>query len=291
MVLERNSPAVVTLLTELITAALLIFIFGFFPELKKYSKLTRTKGMSALVGMGVLAGVCGPLFSLIGYSNSAVLNGVLLITLQSPIVILGSAFFLREKIRWNHTLGMIVLIIGLIAYETKFFLVWPQFVWNDLFFFLSAVAFAASNIIYKKHLSHISHELVLIIRNLIGGLLIFAGLILFSTEGAVRVSFDFQSLTGIGLIVLVPIIIAQSLWYTSLEKVKNSEAAFFDTLYPLFATLFAFILRHEVVSREQIIGGIIMIVGLMIAQIHWRRMPGEPILHRNHVRLQYFKQH
>lgn len=286
--LESNSPAVVAFLTEILTGVILLFSFGIYPELKKIRRLHGHKAFWIFLSMGFLAGVVGPLAMQIGYMHSSVLNGVLLISLQTPLLIILAKFFLREKIHINHVVGILVSIIGLVAYATDLFSVMPRFVPNDMYFLLAATAFACSNLIYKKKISHVSHELVLIVRNLIGGLTIFAGMIFFSVEGSsIQVSFDQKSMLAVGAIVLVPIIMAQSLWYSALTKIKAREAAFFDTLYPLFAAGIAYAVLNEKISFEQFVGGTIMMAGILISQMHWH-------LSREawqDFRLQHFKQH
>ena len=100
-------------------------------------------------------------------------------------------------------------------------------------------------------------------------------------------SFDTESLFGMGLIVLLPIIAAQGLWYFSLEKIKNTEAALLNSLYPIFATLIAFFALHENIVWYQILGGGIMIGGLMISHVHFSHHKMYP----DHLRLQSFKHH
>ncbi len=285
--LEHNSPAVVAFLTEILTGVILLFSFGVFPELKKIRRLHGHKAFYIFISMGILAGVIGPLSMLMGYTHSSVLNGVLLISLQTPLVVILASIFLHEKIHLNHVLGIIVSVTGLVAYTTNLFTTLPYFTRYDLYFLLAAVAFACSNILYKKKISHVSHELVLIVRNLIGGLTIFAGMIFFSGEGQIQVSFDRQSLLFIGLIVLVPIIMAQSLWYSSLEKIKAREAAFFDTLYPLFAAGIAFAILGENITLPQFFSGTIMMTGILISQFHWHFSRAS----WQDFRLQHFKQH
>lgn len=286
-VLEHNSPAVVSFLTEILTGVLLLFSFGFLPEIKKFLHLRERKALWILISMGLLAGTVGPVAMQMGFAHSSVLNGVLLISLQSPLVIILSRIFLKEKIRANHIVGILAVIIGLVAYNTNLFSVRPHFSVYDSYFLLAAIAYSVSNIIYKKKISHVSHELALLIRNLFGGLMIFGAISLFSLESSVRVSFDAQSLIGIGLIVVIPILIAQSLWYSALEKIKSTEAAFFDALYPMFAAGIAFFARGESMTFEQIVGGAIMMGGILFSQIHWH---GHPTAWHE-VRLQHFKQH
>ncbi len=285
--LAHNSPAVVAFLTEILTGCILLFSFGVYPELKKISRLHNHKAFYIFLSMGFLAGVVGPLSMQMGYAHSTVLNGVLLLSLQTPFMVILAKIMLREKIHFNHVVGIFISLIGLAAYSTDLFSVKPHFSLNDSYFVLAAVAFAFANILYKKKISHVSHELVLIVRNIIGGLTIFAGMMFFSVEGSITVSFDQDSLLAIGLIVAIPIIAAQSLWYAALTKIKGSEAAFYDALYPLFATAVAFVFMREEVHYAQFVGGTIVMAGILVSQMH---------LHFDKVawqdfRLQHFKQH
>lgn len=286
-VLQKNSPIVLTFMTEILSVAVLVFIFGFFPELKKYLAMKKKKNIIYLVGMGVFAGVLGPLFNLTGLQHSTVINLVVLISLQTPFTVLLSYIFLKEKISISYFIGVIISIFGIGIYGTNFFQLPLQFTWNDLYFVAAALAFSAGDVLYKKKLSHISHEMVLISRNLFGALIIFLTITIFSVEAHFDVSFDQVSTIGIILIVLIPIIIAQSLWYGSLEKIKTTQAAVFDSMYFVFASIIAFIVLREDISVYQFLGGLVMVTGLIISQLNLRIH----FLDNYRLKLQSFKQH
>jgi drug/metabolite transporter (DMT)-like permease len=135
--------------------------------------------------------------------------------------------------------------------------------------------------------SHLPHEMVLIVRNMVGSLIIFLVMTFLSVESGLQVSFDTESLIGMVLIVLFPIIIAQGLWYFSLEKIKSTDAALLHSFYPIFATLIAFFILHESILWHQILGGGIIIGGLMISQVHFSHHH----MYADHLRLQNFKHH
>ncbi|MEK7644461.1 MAG: DMT family transporter, partial [Patescibacteria group bacterium] len=195
-VLQRNSPIVLTFLTEILSVAVLIFVFGFFPELKKYLAMKKKKNLIYLVGMGIFAGVLGPLLNLTGLRHSSVINLVVLVSLQTPFTVLLSYIFLKEKITINYFAGVVLSVLGIAIYGTDFFQIPLQFTWNDLYFVAAALAFSAGDVLYKKKLSHISHEMVLISRNLFGALIIFLAIALFSGETRFDVSFDQVSTIG-----------------------------------------------------------------------------------------------
>lgn len=286
-VLEKNSPIVLTFLTEILSVAVLIFVFGFFPELKKYLAMKKKKNLVYLLGMGIFAGVLGPLLNLTGLAHSSVINLVVLVSLQTPITVLLSYIFLKEKINASYFAGVLLSILGIGIYGTDFFQLPLQFTWNDLYFVAAALAFSAGDVLYKKKLSHISHEMVLISRNLFGALIIFLAIVLFSAETQFAVSFDQVSMIGIILIVLIPIIIAQTLWYGSLEKIKTNQAAVFDSMYLVFASMIAYIVLGEEVRFYQLLGGVVMVAGLVVSQLTFRIH----FLDNYRLKLQSFKQH
>ncbi len=286
-VLQRNSPIVLTFLTEILSVAVLIFVFGFFPELKKYLAMKKKKNLIYLVGMGIFAGVLGPLLNLTGLRHSSVINLVVLVSLQTPFTVLLSYIFLKEKITINYFAGVVLSVLGIAIYGTDFFQIPLQFTWNDLYFVAAALAFSAGDVLYKKKLSHISHEMVLISRNLFGALSIFLAIAWFSGETRFDVSFDQVSTIGIILIVFIPIIIAQTLWYGSLEKIKTSQAAVFDSVYLVFASLIAYVVLGEQVNYYKFLGGLMMVVGLIVSQLTFR----VHFLDNYRLKLQSFKQH
>ncbi|MEK7644462.1 MAG: EamA family transporter, partial [Patescibacteria group bacterium] len=83
------------------------------------------------------------------------------------------------------------------------------------------------------------------------------------------------------------IIIAQTLWYGSLEKIKTSQAAVFDSVYLVFASLIAYVVLGEQVNYYKFLGGLMMVVGLIVSQLTFR----VHFLDNYRLKLQSFKQH
>lgn len=284
-VLQQNGPLVVIFATQLISAIALLFIFGFIPEIKKIWQFRHQDPY--LIVIALFSGAVAPACNLYGLQHSSVINLVLINTIQTPIAVFLSLLLLKEKVDWRYVLGLLCMMFGITIYSTQCFQTTFQFSWNDLFFVAAAVIFAVSDVLYKKHINHISHEVVLIIRNSFGSIFVFIIMMFLSLETHVSISFDNQSLIGMGLIVLVPIITAQALWYTSLEKIDNTEAALYSSLYAVFAAIIAFISLGETIVWYQILGGLIMVLGLMLSHLNpekWR-------FHMPHLKLIHFKNH
>mgnify|MGYP001586837001 FL=1 len=139
-----------------------------------------------------------------------------------------------------------------------------------------------------------SHELILLSRNLLGGLFILLGIMIFSVEIPMELSLNREAMLGIGLIVLLPMLFGQTLWYSALEYINAKEAAFIDALYPISSAAVAYLILGEHLNLFELLGGGIMILGLIISQIHaHRKHPHLPTLHKEeptkHLRLRHLK--
>lgn len=287
LAMDSNSPGVVNFIVESLSVLVLLLFFGTVTEARKYIRLTERHKIVPLLGMALGAGVLGPLFYLVGLEHASVLNAVLLLALQTPLTALMSVYILKEKISPSYYLSLAVLLFGMFVYSTNGFAHDLSFSWNDVYFVLSALSFACANIIYKKKLSHVPYDMVLLTRNALGALLMFFGLLVFSVEDLLRVSFDTHSLTVFALLACVPILAAQVLWYAALRHIRAVDGAIIDALYPLCTTLIAFVVLGEVFTVPQFFGGTLAGLGVILANMH---VHGATI-HRHQVELQHFKHH
>ena len=176
-VLVHNSPLVVIFITGALSALVVLFVYGILPEVKKLMRFKKQEPYLFLIAL--LAGALAPSCNLFGLTHSSVLNYVLISSLQVPMAAFLSFIILREQITPSYIVSLFFLALGMIIYSTHFFQSTFHFSWNDLFFAVAAFSFALSDVLYKKKVSHLPHELVLIMRNTVGALVIFLVMIFF----------------------------------------------------------------------------------------------------------------
>ena len=84
-------------------------------------------------------------------------------------------------------------------------------------------------------------------------------------------SFHFGALVWIGFAfaVLGPLVITNLLWFTAIDRVGPSRASLFANLQPFLAALVALVLLSEPITTVQIVGGIAIAGGIVLAS--WRR--------------------
>jgi drug/metabolite transporter (DMT)-like permease len=80
-------------------------------------------------------------------------------------------------------------------------------------------------------------------------------------------SFDFGALVWIGFAfaVLGPLVITNLLWFTAIDRVGPSRASLFANLQPFLAALIALALLSEPITTVQIVGGVAIAGGIVLA--------------------------
>jgi drug/metabolite transporter (DMT)-like permease len=84
-------------------------------------------------------------------------------------------------------------------------------------------------------------------------------------------SFHFSALVWIGFAfaVLGPLVITNLLWFTAIDRVGPSRASLFANLQPFLAALVALALLSEPITSVQIVGGIAIAGGIVLASGRW----------------------
>lgn len=91
-------------------------------------------------------------------------------------------------------------------------------------------------------------------------------------------SFDFGSLVWIGFAfaVLGPLVTTNLLWFTAIDRVGPSRAALFANLQPFLAAIVALVLLSESITGVQIVGGVAIAGGIVLATRGGGGPPPEP---------------
>jgi drug/metabolite transporter (DMT)-like permease len=81
--------------------------------------------------------------------------------------------------------------------------------------------------------------------------------------------FDFGALVWIGFAfaVLGPLVLTNLLWFTAIDRIGPSHAAVFANLQPFLAAVCALVLLSEHVTLLEVIGGVVIAAGIVIARL------------------------
>jgi len=264
-----------------VTSVLLVFLFfGFFPELKKLKQLPLSK-ILYLSSIGILSSVIAPLAFLWGLKNTNASDATLLANSEPIFMAIFGAMFLSEKLHWQHVGGKILMLFGITFIATKGFTVGISLEGGAIFILFSGFIHAISNTIFKKNLSHISPEIVIFIRNLIGSIVLLS-IIPFLFE----FTHDFSALQNKNVLIFLLayvglcIFLAQLLWYKSLDIISSSTSGNILLLYPIFGVFFSWLILDESLFFYHLFGGVFIFAGLIIGLIHRKKQNHFHLLHK-----------
>lgn len=135
----------------------------------------------------------------------------------------------------------------------------------------ASVAIAASTIISKKHLLQIPLGIYNIFRTALGTVIFFfIALVLYGRNHFADVFSPFlwqwMFLYG-GLIV----VLGQSFWIKGLKTSTASMASLVSSFGPIVGIIAAYLILGEAPTRPQYIGGSLILVGIFLSQVGFRR--------------------
>jgi drug/metabolite transporter (DMT)-like permease len=265
---KNDIPPVTLAFFRWLTASAIMLPFAVKQMLKEWP-LIKTNW--PLLFFAALTGVC--LFNTFVYMAghySTAINLALVGTTSSPVIsIILAYFFLKEKLNLLKVLGLLICIVGIALLVSKGNLsnLWHlQFGKGDVWVLLGAFSFAVYNIITRKKPAALSNTAYLAVIFWIGTLLLFPA---YLWEHAVTtpVVWNTQNLLMIFYLGAGASVFSFLCWNAAIHKLGAGRTALFGNLIPIFSTLEAAVLLHEQVAPYHFISFIVIISGLLIANL------------------------
>lgn len=227
---------------------------------------------------GFLNSVVSLGFLFFGMENTTVLEAGL-ITLASPLLIsTAGVYFLHEHITKRERVGMLIAILG-----TALTIVGP-FITNghssikfsgNLMVFGYVIATLVTTLLVKKLLKKDVNPMMLTNVSFIIGFLSFLGFVLSKTT---LENFYYQIINTpiqyhYGVLYMAVISGTLAFWLSNKaqKSIEIGEQSLFSYLYPIFSLPLAVVWLGEKVTSIHILGGIIIILGVTIAEIKKKR--------------------
>jgi len=212
-----------------------------------------------------------------GHFTSAI-NMALIGTTSSPIfATIFAVLFLKEKMNPARIIGIIMCLIGILvllsqgSFEKLFSF---RFGTGDLWVLAAGLSFAIYSVLVRKKPSNISslHFLMLIFA--LGTLMLFP---FFIVENLYFTKPIFSS-SLLGIICYLGLgtsVTSFLCWNVALHKLGTTRTVLFGNLIPIFSTIEAVFILGEKITVIHIISGIIVISGLIIANLQSRSFRNE----------------
>lgn len=220
---------------------------------------------AALTGVTIF----NTLIYLAGHYTSAI-NLALIGTTSAPIFSsILAAIFLKEKIGLFRSMGMIICIIGILFLLSHGS--WHQFAQlrfgkGDILILLSAFFFSIYNTLVRKKpvgISPINFLFVIFVM----GTIILLPFYLYETTHSPAIEWNKNMVIIILYLGIANSVISFLCWNAAISKLGASGTALFGNLIPVFSSIEAIIFLGEDFLTIHLISGILVIGGLIIANL------------------------
>jgi drug/metabolite transporter (DMT)-like permease len=210
-------------------------------------------------------------FIYLGGHYTSAINLALIGTTSAPIFITFlSAIFLKEIPGVYRITGMVTCFIGilfLLSQGSLHKLANFHFGKGDVLVLISAFAFSIYSILVKKRPAAISPIVFLFTIFTLGTVCLFPFYMYETIHAAAAVSWNSNMILTIFYLGIGNSIIGFFGWNAAIEKLGATATALFANLIPVFSTIEAVIFLGEDFSVTHVISGLLVIAGVVIANI------------------------
>ena len=204
----------------------------------------------------------------VSYTTSV--NAALVNALSPVVILILSTIFIKEKLGWFQGIGGAISFLGVLTVISRgdiaVLLHW-NFNLGDLLMIIAVILWGIYSILMKKVTAEISSIQVTTISAFVGWLI----LIPFALMEYIQVKplvFTATNTLGLLYIGIFASFLAFLWWNKGVIQLGAGKAAVFLNLIPLFAALLSYLFLKESLVLTQVIGGILIISGVMLANSH-----------------------
>lgn len=204
---------------------------------------------------------------LYGMKHTTAANGALLYATTPVLVLVSSHFMLAERLTKRKVLGVIIAFCGVVIVIFEHGISFSSdYTYGNVVIFVAVISWAIYTISGKPMVVKYGAFHVAAI-SMIGGSILFLPMGLY---GASR--FDFSTLTvahweGILYLGLGTSVIAYFLWYYALGKIETTKVAIFANAQPILTSILSFLILHQAISKNFVIGGVLTLAGVILTEI------------------------
>ena len=196
------------------------------------------------------------------------------IPLFSPIA---AWYFYKEKLSQTNLIGLVITFFGvsLVVLDTSFnFTASPLGISLEFFAVMGAIGYAS----VLKGISHRYNTFTIITyQNLIGAILFLPFWLGFEYRDFTQVVFNPKSFGAIVKLAIFASTFSFILFTYSVRNMGINKSNIFINIIPVFVAVFAYLILGDQLNFHQMIGIAVVISGLFLAQINWKKKKKLPL--------------
>jgi drug/metabolite transporter (DMT)-like permease len=222
-------------------------------------------GMARLVGIGVLGVGLNQLFFLLGLERTSVGHAALVIATTPVLVLLMSAFAGHERIAPKKVAGLAVALSGVAYLQMSPSKSTGATVLGDVFIFLASLTFALFTV-FGKSVVRRYDSLTVNTFAYVGSGIVLSPLTLWYAAG-----FRFSEVSWAGWLAMLymavfPSLLCYMIYYYALGFIPATRISMLSYSQPVLATVFAILLLGEHLTQTLVVGGLLVLTGVVLAE-------------------------
>ncbi len=236
-------------------------------EIRKDSQgKVSLRSIFGAVSIGFLCYFLSPGLQLFGIQEGRASSAGILVVTEPVFGLVLAWLFLGEVITRTVLIGLVLILSGVLVLSgamgsASFF---GGELLPNLIILISVFLESLQGPISKKSMVSMHPFLMAFIAYLTGGILALITSIVFGhIPFVVGPTFPWSAILYLGLVCTA---IAYSLWYWVLKRMPLSKAVLFIYVQPLSACLFAWFWLGETLKATDLIGGVLILLGILVAQ-------------------------
>jgi len=264
---ETFRPITIVFIRLIISAALLSLFLFFTKNFVKISKKDRK--------LFLILAVFEPFFYFLGESFgltyvSATVGSVIISTIP-VIATLGAWIIFRERLKLINYAGIVLSFIGVLVFIINRDGSLSFNIKGLMLMLLAVFSAVGYNLTLSRLVGSYGPVFIVNVQNLIGSILFLPLFLITDLKPLINTQFTFSDLIPVLELALFASCGAFILFAFSVKNMGITKANIFSNSIPIFTALFSFILLHEKLSAQNLIGMAVVIAGLFMSQINGNR--------------------
>ena len=239
-----------------IFALLVAFIYILIKRKPKDLKLSK-KDVAPMVYIALVATLFADFMYVFSLSLVPVVNAVIIGHMQPVFIVVFGIFILKsDKLTSFDYIGIVLMVVSGILVTTgslENLMSLNLGTIGDLFVLSAAIAWATTAIVTRKYVKHLDTGVLAFYRFSLAAIVLTIFLIV---NNRFFIANFYQ--VAVGIIVGLGTV----LYYESLTRIKAAQTSALELSTPVFATVLAFFLLSEVPTLMQIVGVVLLLLGL-----------------------------
>ncbi len=239
-----------------IFALLVALVYILIKRKPKELKIPK-KDVAPMIYIALVAALFADFMYVFSLSQVAVVNAVVIAHMQPVFIVMFGIFTLKsDKLTSLDYIGILLMMASGILVTTGTLENFMNFKFGtigDLFVLSATIAWATTAIVTRKYVKHLNTGVLSFYRFSIVAVVLSIYLI---ANNSFFIENYYQ--VAVGIIVGVGTI----LYYESLTRIKAAQTSALELSTPVFATLLAFYMLSEVPTSMQLVGVVLLLLGL-----------------------------